>query len=457
MTAAPHAPVAADETAALGHADRSADAWPSPLTAYCTLAVLVFATFLNFLDSTAFGLVIERIRADYGLSNTEIGWLVGPANIIFYLVVLLPLSRLVDVYPRKYVLAAGVAFIALMNGAGGLVVGFAALFGTRMLVGAGGSAHAPGAYSLLADSFPPERRALPFSILQLGFVLASTWGFFMAGSLFGWVSAWPAVPLGPFEIHGWKWLLLVLAIPGLFAAFLLLLVREPARRGTGAAVDVPPFRMVLDQLWGRRRVYGPLFAALAFNAAFIASIPAWLSPLLIRTYGWDEQMVGRLVSPILFAGQMTGLVGGPFLVNWLARRHADAHVRATAVLFTVKIPFAVMAPLMPSGELALACLAVVGGCGIASAAPQNLAIQALAPNRMRGQITGLYIMMFTVFGALGPLLIGVLADGPFAGAAAVSHSLAMAAAVLLPVSALIMTMGVRPYGQAMRQAQQHAD
>ena len=100
-------------------ADRPGQGWPSAWQANFTLGVLVFATFLNFLDATAFGMVVERIRVDFGLSNVQIGWLTGPANIIFYLIVLLPLSRLVDVYPRKYVLACGVLFIALMNGACG--------------------------------------------------------------------------------------------------------------------------------------------------------------------------------------------------------------------------------------------------------------------------------------------------------------------------------------------------
>jgi MFS family permease len=425
--------------------------WPTSGWAWFTLFALVFGTFLNFLDATAFGLVIERIREDYGLSNTQIGWLVGPANVIFYLVVLLPLSRLVDIYPRKYVLAAGVAFIATMNAAGGIVAGFWALFATRMLVGAGGSAHAPGAYSLLADSFPPERRALPFSILQLGFVLASTWGFLIAGTLFAWVSTWPTTELGPVTIYGWKWLLIILAVPGWIAAAMLLMLREPPRRGAGTDRAAPPFRAVLGELLGRRAVYGPLFIGLAFNAAFTVALPPWLSPLLIRGYGWSEQLVGQLVSPILFAGQISGLLLGPVLVNWLARRNPDAHVRATAIFYTLKIPFAVAAPFMPTGELALACFAMVGACGIAAAAPQNLAIQALAPNRMRGQITGLYLMMFTVFGALGPLLVGMLTDS-FGGGDALNRALALSAAILLPLSAAIMVQGVRPYGHAMREA-----
>jgi MFS family permease len=436
--------------------DRPGQGWPSAWQANFTLGVLVFATFLNFLDATAFGMVVERIRVDFGLSNVQIGWLTGPANIIFYLIVLLPLSRLVDVYPRKYVLACGVLFIALMNGAGGLVAGFWALFATRMLVGAGGSAHAPGAYSILADSFRPERRALPFSILQLGFVLAGTWGFLIAGHLFAWVSGWPRIDLGPVEIYGWKWLLIILAVPGILASILLLLIHEPERRGEDAAQEAQPFSAVLGELWAHRAVYGPLFAALAFNAAFLLAVPPWLTPFLKRTYGWDEQTIGNLVSPILFIGQMTGLIAGPMLVNWLARRHRDAHVRATAMLFFAKIPFAVAAPLMPNGVLAIICLGVFGACGIAAAAPQNLAIQAMAPNRMRGQITGFYIMMFTVFGALGPLLIGVLTDKVFGHDADVGKALALAAAVLVPLSAICASFGVRPYGRVMAERERRA-
>ena len=422
-------------------------AWPSPALAYFALAVITFATFLNFFDATAFGLLIEQIKNEFRLTNIQMGWLTGPANIVFYLVVLLPLSRLVDIYPRKYVLAAGVFFIALMNATSGLAMGFWTLFASRMMVGAGGSAHAPGAYSLLADSFPPEKRALPFSILQLGFLLASTWGFLLAGSLFGWVSAWPAATMAGIDVHGWKWLLLILAVPGVITAALLLFIQEPPRRGLIGQGKPLPYKTVIDELWRRRRVYGPLFASLAFGAAHALALPAWLTPLMKRVYGWPEQEIGVYLSPILFAGQMTGLLGGPVFINWLSRRHKDANIRATALFLLIALPFGIIGPMMPNGVLALLCFAVTGACGLAAAAPQNLAIQLITPNQMRGQVTGLYLMMFTVFGMCGPLLMGVLIDKVFGHDADVWKAMALAGALLSPPALFFMWRAIKPYGE----------
>jgi MFS family permease len=150
--------------------------WPSAGAAWFALGVIIFATFLNFFDSAAFGLLIEQIKAEFGLSNTAIGLLQGPVNVVFYMVVL-PLSRCADIFPRKYVLAIGALLIALLNAAGGFTSTFAALAFTRMLVGAGGGAHAPGSYSMLADFFPPEKRRWPFAVLQLGFIGAARSGW----------------------------------------------------------------------------------------------------------------------------------------------------------------------------------------------------------------------------------------------------------------------------------------
>jgi MFS family permease len=422
-----------------------AHGWPSTSAAYFALAIITIATFLNFLDATAFGLVIEQIRDEFHLTNIQMGWLTGPANVVFYLVVLLPLSRLVDIYPRKIILSVGVVFIALMNSAGAFAIGFWSLFTSRMLVGAGGSAHAPGAYSLLSDSFPPEKRAFPFSLLQLGFIFATTWGFMISGNLLGWVSTWEPVQLGGISIHGWKWLLLLLAIPGALTGLLMLFIVEPKRQGLIGKGDPLPFRVVLAEVSKRRAVYAPLFISLAFGAAHALALPAWLTPLMKRSYGWTEIEIGNWLSPILFTGQMIGLLAGPVIVNWFARTHKDAEIRATAIFLTLALPFGIIGPMMPNGILALCCFAVTGACGLAAAAPQNLAIQKITPNEMRGQLTGLYLMMFTVFGMCGPLLIGMLIDKVFGHDVDVWKALSLSGVLLSPFACYFMWHGIKPY------------
>jgi MFS family permease len=425
----------------------SALAWPSSGVAWYALIVIVFATFLNFFDAAAFGLLVEQIKADFHLTNIQLGWLTGPANIVFYLVVMLPMSRLVDIYPRRIVLAVGMFFITIFNAASGLAMGFISLFVLRMMVGAGGSAHAPGAYSLLADSFPPEKRALPFSVLQLGFILATTLGFLIAGKLFGWVMTFPDMQLGPIFIHGWKWLLLILAVPGFISAFLLFMIKEPPRRGVIGTGEPLPFKTVITEVWNRRAVYGPLFISLAFGAAHALAVPAWLTPLFKRNYGWGEEQIGTYLSPILLVGQLAGLFLGPVFVNYLAKTRKDANILATAIVLSIAVPFSIIAPMMPNGILALVCLSVVGAMGIAAAAPQNLAIQHITPNQMRGQVTGLYLMMFTAFGSMGSLMVGVFIDKVFGQDADVWKALVLAACILSPLSTFFMWRAVKPYGR----------
>ncbi len=172
-------------------AAQSAEPWPSRAAAYYGLAVIILATMLNFFDAQVFGLMSQRIKVDFHLTDEQLGFLIGPANIVFYVLVGIPMARLVDIYPRKIVLACGIAVIGGITALGGLAQSFRQLFSSRMLVGAGGSAHAPGAYSMLADYFPPARLPRAIGYLQLGFIGGNTLGIYLGGALIGLAASWP--------------------------------------------------------------------------------------------------------------------------------------------------------------------------------------------------------------------------------------------------------------------------
>ena len=134
-------------------------------------------------------------------------------------------------------------------------------------------------------------------------------------------------------------------------------------------------------------------------------------------------------------------------VEWLGKRYKDAHVRASAILFAAAAPFEIIAPLMPTGELSLLCVGAGLVCGIASAVPQNAAIQRITPNEMRGQVTAIYLFMFIVFGALGSQLIGTLTLRVFGSDAKLWETIVLTASVLMPLAALVISRGIRPYGR----------
>ena len=169
-------------------ADRAAGAdkgmpWPSEKAGFWALFAVVFATFITFLDQTAFGLLAEKMKVSFGISDFVLGLLLGPVTVVAYVIVGIPLARLVDIFPRKYVLSAGIAALGTIMALGGLAQNLWQLIATRLFVGASSSANGPGSYSILVDYFKPMRIPLVFALLQLGFILGNSLGNILGGRL----------------------------------------------------------------------------------------------------------------------------------------------------------------------------------------------------------------------------------------------------------------------------------
>lgn len=433
--------------------------WPSTRAAYWALFVIILATFLNFFDQTVFGMLAQRVKVDFGLTDEQLGFLGGPATIIFFVFAGIPLARLADLYPRKYVLAGGMAATGAVMGLGGMAQGFAQFVGSRMFLGAGGSAHAPAAYSMIADYFPPKKITRAFSLLQLGFIGGSTVGVLAGGKLIVMLAGWPDQTVLGLHVHNWQLILLGQAAMGLMAAGLLLTVKEPPRllSTRSSVADAPPLKTLgqriiaftgLDAakaIHARGRVYYPLFIGLALSAIETFGLAFWRVPFMIRTYGWDEAQIGMVMAPMLLVSQLAGIFFGGFFVEWLARRYVDANVRAATILFGLVTVCAVASPMMPTGEASLAVMALGGMFGLAGAVPQNAAIQRIAPNEMRGQVTAIYLFMFTFFGAMGSFVVGTVAQRVVGVEADLWKALVITAGVLLPIATLAMFFGIRPY------------
>ncbi len=430
--------------------------WPSSGAAWYALFVIILATFLTFFDQTVFGMLAQRIKVDFGLTDEQLGFLGGPATIIFFVFAGIPLARLADIYPRKFVLAGGMAATGIVMGLGGIAQGFGQFVGSRMFLGAGGSAHAPAAYSMIADYFPPKKITRAFSLLQLGFIGGTTVGVLVGGKLIVALAGWPDQSVLGFRVFNWQLILLGQAVLGLLAAALLLTVKEPPRLIVPVAA-APPVKSTAQQviaftgldafkaIHARRRVYYPLFISLALSAIETFGLAFWRVPFMIRTYGWDEAQIGMVMAPMLLVSQLAGVFFGGFFVEWLAKRYTDANVRAATILFALVTVCAIASPMMPTGEASLAVMALGGMFGLAGAVPQNAAVQRIAPNEMRGQVTAVYLFMFTFFGAMGSFVVGSVAQRVVGVEADLWKALVITASVLLPIATIAMFFGIRPY------------
>jgi MFS family permease len=446
------------QTASDSNVAGQAHSWPSSPAAYYGLTVIIIATFLSFFDATVFGMLAERIKIDFGLTDEQLGILGGPASIIFYVFVGVPLARLVDLYPRRYILAISAAVTGGVTMLSGLAQNFYQFIAARMLLGAGGAAHAPGSYSLIADMFPPKKIPISFALLQFGFIGGTTLGVYFGGMMIGATSHWGISEVWGLRVHGWQWILIWLGCLSFPAALLFLFVREPARRIAPADKVAVPQKMS----WGRTvatfmgfdalkainaqgRVYYPLFIALALSATESQGFGFWRVPFLVRTYGMDEAQIGQLLAPMLLVAQLVGLVLGGVMVSYFAKKYKDANVRTAAICFTVVTVLTIASPLMPTGELSMACMAIATMFGLAGAPAQNAAVQRVAPQSMRGQVTAFYLFMFTFFGAMGSFVIGTVAQRIVGNEAELWKAIFYTAIVLLPLATISMWRACKPY------------
>jgi MFS family permease len=264
------------------------------------LGVLVVVYVFNFLDRQILAILAERIRADLGVSDAELGFLYGTAFAVFFAAFGIPLGRLADVWDRRKLIAVGLAVWSLMTALSGFARSFPELALARIGVGIGEASAAPAAYSLLSDYFPAARRATALAVYSSGIYLGAGLGLVVGGLVVDrWDAAFPVA--APFGLRGWQVAFFVVGLPGLLLALWVRTLREPTRgagEGLVAASDARPLHAFLSEL---RAVLPPLtlvHLALAGAGArgiarnlVAATIIAVVAALLTRMLGSPAQWI----------------------------------------------------------------------------------------------------------------------------------------------------------------------
>ena len=405
-------------------AQPQAPRYPGAGKAWYMVSLLTIAYVVSFVDRNILGLLIDPIKADLGLSDFQIGLLLGPAFAIFYATMGLPLGYLADRRRRTWLVAAGIALWSAATAFSGLARNFVQLFIARMSVGVGEATLSPCAMSLISDAFPEERRGKPIALYSSAISLGSGLAALLGAGVLAWagsaqIAAWPV--LG--ELAPWQIAFLTVGLPGLALAALFVFVREPPRIALGDA----------------RGHLGHMFAHVARHAAVYASFVSvfcvltiiayshgWLAVTFARTYGWSVELYA-------LANGIALIVLGPLAVNfagWLsdrytARGHRDAPLRIALFGLALAVPPSVAGPLMPHAWLAFGLLALANvGLGFVSATGVT-ALLPIAPPRIRAQVVAFYYMAISLAGLmLGPTLVGALNDLVF-GAGGVRYSVAL--------------------------------
>jgi MFS family permease len=429
--------------------EAAASAWPAPRVAWYTVFVLALTVMFAQLDVTILSLLVRPIKADLGLSDLQVSFLLGAAFAIFYTFVGLPVARFVDRNARTRILAAGLAVWSAATACCGLAQNYWQLFVSRVMVGAGESVNMPATFSLIADLFPRERLPRAIAVMQLGVVAGNGCSLILGGVVIHLLANLPPLELaGIGSILGWQLVFITVGVPGVLVALLIwLTVPEPQRRGMRAAdAQQVPLREVFAYLIERWRVFGPMFLGLAIGAMAIGA-RQWLPEFYRRTYGWEPAYIGLVTGVSGIAFSLIGIFLGIVLVERLTAKHRDdAPLRVVVIARSVGVPAAILAPLMPNPWLAVALEGIATMSIGMSGASQNAALQIVTPNRMRGQVTALYLFLFSVVGmGSGPTVVASITQFVLQSEAMLRYALVATSAIVGPVSLLIIWMGIGPY------------
>ena len=415
---------------------------------WLVVAILMVAYVFSFVDRQILNLLVGPIRRDLGISDTQMSLLMGFSFAIFYTILGIPLGRLADHWNRSGLIAGGVVVWSLMTSLCGLASSYWQLFLFRIGVGVGEATLSPAAYSMIADYFPPERRATAISVYSMGIYLGSGIAFLVGGLVIQFAVAQGAVTLPLVgDIRPWQLVFLVLGGSGIVFSFAFMLVREPPREGAGNSVT---FGAVVAHLWRNRRTvlcHNLGFAMLAFCSYGTA---AWVPSFFIRTFNWKAGDVGIIYGLIVMVFGCAGILFGGWLTDrWLKRGKTDAALRVGILASGVAIVGGVYLMASTGTLAAVLMVPAVFALGMPfGAAPA--AIVAIVPNQMRGQTAAVYLFIVNLIGlGVGPTAVALVTDYVFANDLALKWSMLIVGTIANLMAITLLAAGLKPYRETI--------
>jgi MFS family permease len=418
--------------------------------AWSLVALCLLAYILSHLDRQIISMLIGPIRADLQISDTQFSLIHGLAFAIFYGLMGIPIARLADNHSRPLIICAGIALWSVATAACGLARNFWQLFVARMAVGCGEAALSPAAYSMIADSFPRRKLGLALSVYSSGAFLGTGLAFLIGGTV---IEA--ATALGPRDVplfglmKPWQMTLLMVGLPGLLlAAVFGLAVRDPERQ-TGAHDAAGGFRLseVAAYLQQHRGAFVAHYLGFGCLALACFALLFWAPAYLFRNFNLSPREAGIWLGTIVLIGNSAGVLSSGLLADWFTRRgHSDAALRAAIVGgLGVSLPAALFSSVPGLGP-SLAVLGLAMYFASFPLATSATALQLMAPNRMRAQVTSLFFLMLNIVGITGgATLVALGTDYLFRDEAMVGYSMSLVATLGALAGVALLAGGLRHY------------
>jgi MFS family permease len=392
------------------------------------LGVLLSIYGFNFVDRCAFALVLQDVKADLHLTDTQLGVLTGIAFALFYAVMGIPIARWADKGNRKLIISITTATWGLLVSACGLATTFMQLMMLRVGVAIGEAGCLPPAHSLIADHFTREERPRAVGVYMLGLSASAIVGFFIAG----WLS----------QLYGWRIMFVLLGLPGpVLAVIAWFTLREPRQGADGArgpAISRVPtiageqttkpdceslartdgtLLQVAMTLWSNK-TFRHLLLYFSLASLFDFAVVQWRPAFLMRSYGMQTGELGTWLAALYGLGGICGTYLGGYWASGRAAGNERLQLQVVAVTIVLYGAISASVYLSPNRYWALGLMGVSSIAVASTYAPLYATVQTLLPEHMRATAVASIALFSNLIGmGLGPLMTGAMSDAlrPWAG------------------------------------------
>ena len=378
------------------------------------LWTLLIVYILNFLDRQIVSILAEPMKAEFGLSDTQLGLLAGPAFAVFYAVLGVPIARYADKAGtnRVWLISISLAIWSAMTAICGFAQNFLQLALARVGVGVGEAGCTPAAHSLIADSVAPEKRSSAIAFYGLGIPIGGLLGLIIGGIIN--------------DLYGWRAAFMIVGAPGILLAFVIpRIIRDPRHtvdtvsvvHSAAAATPELTVAEATREIFASK-AYLYIFIAASFTAFLSYGKGLWTISFFIRSHGFSTTEAGLAMAVAL---GLSGIIG-----TWLGGKMADVYGKRDKrhLLTLPAIGMTVAAPLLFAGywvddwRIAVALLIVPTILNSAYYGPAYGCVQGLVRREARAVAASMVVFGQNLIGlGMGPLLFGVLSDAlqPLAG------------------------------------------
>ncbi len=403
---------------------------------WLVVLLLMFAYMLSFVDRQIISLLVDPIRADLQITDTQISLLQGLAFALFYTLMGIPIAKLADVRSRRNIIVWGICIWSMMTAFCGIAKNYWVLFVGRLGVGVGEAALSPASYSMISDYFDEKQLSTALSLYGMGPYLGSGLAYILGGSVVSYLDSLDKVVLPFFgEVSSWQAAFISVGLPGVLVAFLILFViKEPKRPfdNQSGSIKAEFVRDVIPFMMKHKKFYVCHAMGMGLMALIAYSSLSWLPSFYVRVFKLEIIEVARNIGLLIMVFGTLGIFAGGRLSDYLQTKKSlnDGAMRSACFAALLIPPIILGAVLSDSAPLSFVFVAGVFflvafpfGAGVA-------ALQTATPPQFRAQVSAVYLFVNNVVGlALGPTAVAVFTDYVFKSDQAVGMSIGIVGAL----------------------------